>query len=46
MTAGLRCWQRIGIQVVGSLPSAYRDRRLGYVDALVLFEGLVDTPGG
>ena len=45
-TAGLRCWQRNGFQVVGSLPGAFRHRRLGYVDALVLFQGLVDTPGG
>lgn len=39
-------WQRNGFQVVGSLPGAFRHRRLGYVDGLVLFQGLVDTPGG
>ncbi len=44
-TAGLRCWQRNGFQVVGSLPGAFQHRRLGYVDALVLFQGVVDTPG-
>jgi L-amino acid N-acyltransferase YncA len=41
-TAGLRCWQRNGFQVVGTLPGAFRHRRLGYVDALVMVQGLVD----
>jgi len=35
-TAGLRCWQRNGFEVVGSLPGAFRHRRLGHVDALVM----------
>ncbi|MEA5424869.1 GNAT family N-acetyltransferase [Synechococcus sp. CCY9202] len=33
-TAGLRCWQRNGFQVVGTLPGAFRHRQLGDVDAL------------
>jgi len=41
-TAGLRCWQRNGFQVVGTLPGAFRHRQLGYVDALVMVQGLVE----
>jgi L-amino acid N-acyltransferase YncA len=43
-TAGIRCWQRNGFQVVGTLPGAFRHRQLGYVDALVMFQGLVEGP--
>ena len=41
-TAGLRCWQRNGFQVVGTLPGAFRHKRLGYVDALVMIQSLVE----
>jgi GNAT superfamily N-acetyltransferase len=43
-TAGIRCWQRNGFQVVGTLPGAFRHRRLGYVDALVMVQALVEEP--
>ena len=43
-TAGIRCWQRNGFQVVGTLPGAFRHRQLGYVDALVMFQGLMEGP--
>jgi len=43
-TAGIRCWQRNGFQVVGTLPAAFRHRQLGYVDALVMVQGLVERP--
>ena len=43
-TAGMRCWQRNGFQVVGTLPGAFRHRRLGYVDALVMTQALVEGP--
>ncbi len=43
-TAGIRCWQRNGFQVVGTLPGAFRHRRLGYVDALVMIQTLVEGP--
>ena len=43
-TAGIRCWQRNGFQVVGTLPGAFRHRQLGYVDALVMIQGLVEEP--
>ena len=41
-TAGLRCWQRNGFEVVGTLAGAFCHRQLGYVDALVMFQGLVE----
>jgi len=41
-TAGIRCWQRNGFQVVGILPGAFRHKRLGYVNALVMVQGLVE----
>jgi L-amino acid N-acyltransferase YncA len=40
-TAGIRCWQRNGFQVVGTLPEALRHQRLGYVDALVMMQQLL-----
>jgi L-amino acid N-acyltransferase YncA len=43
-TAGIRCWQRNGFQVVGTLPGAFRHRQLGYVDALVMVQRLVEEP--
>ncbi len=43
-TAGIRCWQRNGFQVVGTLPGAFRHRQLGYVDALVMVQGLIEGP--
>ncbi len=42
--AGIRYWQRNGFQVVGTLPGVFRHRQLGYVDALVMFQGLVEGP--
>ena len=42
--AGLRCWQSNGFQLVGTLPGAFRHKQLGYVDALVMFQGLVEGP--
>ena len=43
-SAGIRCWQRNGFLVVGTLPGAFRHRQLGYVDALVMVQGLVERP--
>lgn len=38
----LRLWQRLGFAIVGRLPGAFRHRRLGYVDAFVMYKPLVD----
>ena len=43
-TAGIGCWQRNGFQVVGTLPGAFRHNQLGYVDALVMVQTLVEGP--
>ena len=43
-TAGIGCWQRNGFQVVGTLPRAFRHKQLGYVDALVMVQALVEGP--
>ena len=37
-------WQRNGFEVVGTLPVAFRHKQLGYVDALVMVQGLVEGP--
>ena len=37
----VRLWQRLGFDVVGCLPGAFRHLRLGYVDALVMYKTLV-----
>ena len=36
-TAGVVLWKQLGFDVVGSLPKAFRHRRLGYVDAYVMY---------
>ena len=43
-TAGIRCWQQNGFQIVGTLPEAFRHKQLGYVDALVMVQSLVEDP--
>ena len=43
-SASTRCRRRNGFQVVGTLPGAFRHRQLGYVDALVMVQGLVEGP--
>ncbi len=43
-TAGIRCWQRNGYQLVGTLPGAFRHKQLGFVDALVMIHTLVEGP--
>jgi ribosomal protein S18 acetylase RimI-like enzyme len=37
----IRLWKRLGFDVVGTLPGAFRHAKLGYVDALVMFKTLV-----
>ena len=43
-TAGIRCWQRNGFEVVGTLPGAFHHRQLGDVDALVMIQSLIGEP--
>jgi len=36
----IRLWRRLGFDVVGALPGAFRHARHGYVDALVMYKTL------
>ncbi|MEO8103145.1 MAG: N-acetyltransferase [Betaproteobacteria bacterium] len=36
----VRLWKKLGFHVVGTLPRAFHHRRLGYVDALVMYKEL------
>jgi len=35
-------WQKLGFEIVGALPGAFRHRELGYVDAFVMYKTLVE----
>ena len=37
-------WQKLGFQIVGTLPKAFRHARLGLVDAYVMYRFLDDIP--
>jgi len=41
-TAAVRLWKKLGFSIVGTLPKAFRHRRLGYVDAYVMYQLLQD----
>ncbi|MBI9077420.1 MAG: GNAT family N-acetyltransferase [Desulfatibacillum sp.] len=34
----IRLWKKLGFQVIGVLPQAFNHKKLGYVDALVLYK--------
>jgi ribosomal protein S18 acetylase RimI-like enzyme len=36
----VRLWQRLGFELVGRLPGAFRHQELGFVDALVMYKTL------
>ncbi|MDN7700177.1 N-acetyltransferase [Burkholderia semiarida] len=36
-------WQKLGFEIVGRLPRAYRHARLGFVDCFVMFKWLGDA---
>lgn len=36
----VRLWERMGFEIVGRLPGAFRHPDAGYVDALVMYRGL------
>lgn len=37
-------WKKMGFEVVGTLPRAYRHRTLGYVDCFVMYRWLGEAP--
>lgn len=38
-------WKKLGFEIVGTLPEAFRHRTLGYVDAYVMYRFLDAAPG-
>ena len=38
--SAVRLWERNGFEIVGTLPKAFRHRRLGFVDAFVMYKQL------
>src|SRR5262245_11270217 len=42
----VRLWERLGFDVVGRLPGAFRHPRLGFVDALVMYKTLAGEEMG
>jgi hypothetical protein len=38
----IQLWKSLGFQIVGRLPKAFAHPRLGYVDALVMYQWLAD----
>jgi ribosomal protein S18 acetylase RimI-like enzyme len=36
----VRLWKKLGFQIVGTLPKAFRHRQLGFVDAHVMYKNL------
>ncbi len=40
--AAVTLWKKLGFSIVGTLPKAYQHQRLGYVDAYVMYQVLVE----
>ncbi len=38
--AAVRLWQRLGFQIIGTIPEAFRHSRQGFVDAYVMYQSL------
>jgi ribosomal protein S18 acetylase RimI-like enzyme len=36
----VRLWQRLGFEIVGTLPEAFQHPRLGFVDVFVMYQRL------
>jgi ribosomal protein S18 acetylase RimI-like enzyme len=36
----VRLWQRLGFEIVGRLPGAFKHSKLGFVDAFVMYKQL------
>jgi ribosomal protein S18 acetylase RimI-like enzyme len=40
-TGAVRLWQKLGFEIVGTLPEVFQHQKLGFVDAFVMFKRLV-----
>lgn len=38
----IRLWKKLGFEIVGTLPKAFKHSRLGFVDAFVMFKQLAE----
>lgn len=36
----IQLWQKLGFEIIGTIPKAYKHRRLGYVDCYVMYKWL------
>ncbi|WP_421870358.1 GNAT family N-acetyltransferase [Motiliproteus sp.] len=36
----IRLWQKLGFQIIGTIPSGYRHRQLGYVDSYIMHKSI------
>jgi GNAT superfamily N-acetyltransferase len=41
-TVAVALWQKMGFEVVGRVPRAYRHKQLGFVDTLVMYQWLAE----
>ncbi len=41
----VRLWKKLGFDIIGTIPKAYKHSRLGYVDSLIMYKWL-GTSGG
>jgi ribosomal protein S18 acetylase RimI-like enzyme len=42
-TGAVRLWQKLGFEIVGTLPGVFQHQKLGFVDAHVMFKSLVKS---
>ncbi|MEM9218928.1 MAG: GNAT family N-acetyltransferase [Cyanobacteria bacterium P01_F01_bin.150] len=40
-TVAVRLWQKLGMEIVGTLPGAFKHPKLGYVDVFVMYKSFV-----
>lgn len=40
-TGAVRLWQKLGFDIIGTLPGVFQHQKLGFVDAFVMFKKLI-----
>ncbi|MEN0003644.1 MAG: N-acetyltransferase [Bacteroidota bacterium] len=41
-TSAVHLWQELGFDIIGTIPGGFRHHELGYVDAYIMFQPLLD----
>ena len=41
-TAAIHLWKKLGFEIIGTLPKAFKSKSLGYIDALLMYKELVE----